>query len=172
MSDLGLYYKLSYGNENLNSKLPCISIKDMINRLTDNSSSNKVTVYFSHAELLTMIITAFGIMRDAEPLVADNYVKMKNRKFRSSKWSPFASSFAAVKYNCPSVYDGEKDSIKILMLLNQKPIDMPWCKNRTICTIEELQNKFNNSTMWDCPYDICGSNWTESSSSSASNEDC
>lgn len=159
LSDLELYYKLSYGNGQLNGKLPCVAIKDMLTSMEDDTTPNKVTAYFSHAELLTMIITALGAYQDEEPLMADNYERMKNRQFRTSNWVPYASNIAAVKYNCPA-YD-EPDSVKILMLQNQQPFAMSWCRDGSVCTLEEMQNMFYNSTMSQCPYGICGQQFAE-----------
>lgn len=159
LSDLELYYKLSYGNEELNGKLPCAAIKDMLTQMEDDMSPNKVTAYFSHAELLTMIVTALGAYRDVEPLTAHNYETMKDRQFRTSNWVPYASSIAAVKYNCPA--NDEPNSVKILMLLNQQPLALDWCRDGSVCTLKEMQNMFFNSTMNQCPYGICGEKFAE-----------
>lgn len=123
----------------------------MIKHMSDDHSARKVAVYFSHAELLLMIISALGAFEDAEPLLYSNYETMKHRQFRTSVLTPYASSIAAVRYDCPKTSEN-----KIVMLLNEKPFIMPWCKDGPICTLQELENYFLNSTMKNCPYGICG----------------
>lgn len=154
LGDLDLYYKLSYGNAHLNTKLPCASIQDILHFMEDENSPNKVTAYFSHAELLLLMLTAFGTHKDTEPLLANNYYQHQNRKFRTSQMVPYAGSFAAVKYECPNATDGERR--KILFLENQEPLKMNWCRDESVCTLAEFQKFFNNSPMRDCPHKICG----------------
>lgn len=151
-----------------------MAIDSMINHMMadDKNSTNKVTAYFTHAELLILMITAFGAYKDAEKLRADNYEQMKNRKFISSKLTPFASNIAAVRYRCSSEKPFEQDTIKILMLLNQEPFAIPWCRGGAICTVDELRNNFNNSTMRNCPYGICGDKFPLTSADSMMQNDC
>lgn len=169
LADLDLYLKLSYGNGDLNRKLPCASIQDMLHFMENESSPNKVTAYFSHAELILLMLTAFGTHNDAIPLLGTNYAQQQNRKFRSSKMVPYAANLAAIKYDCPTSHqiDGQR---KILFLLNQKPLHMKWCAEGSICTVTELRNFFDKSPMSNCPRNICGKNFAKLSV--ASNNGC
>jgi hypothetical protein len=54
--------------------------------------------YFSHSEALQMTLAQLGIARDREYLTHTNYNAMKNRKWMTSKISPFASNLAAVLF--------------------------------------------------------------------------
>lgn len=163
LADLDFYYKYSYGNP-LSSVLPCTLIKSM---LESTISPTKVTVNFAHAELLSLLITALGAKHDRKPLLAENFEEQHRRKFKVSKLVPFASNFAAVTYNCSlrrssssfsflSQSSNVEADTKILMLLNQEPIDVPWCVGGSICTINEMSQMFHNSGMRNCPYGICG----------------
>lgn len=135
----------------------------MVETMESPSSSNKVTAYFAHAELIAMILTALGAKNDPVQLLASNFEQQKDRQFRSSKLLPFASSFAAVKYSC-SANAGDtssSDSVvidepKIMLLLNHKPLDVPWCKDRSVCTLTEMWQMFKSSPMRSCPHGICG----------------
>lgn len=155
LGDLDLYYKLSYGNAPLNTKLPCAAIQDMLRFMENDSSPNKVTAYFSHAELLILLLTAFGTHNDTLPLMGTNYKQQQHRQFRSSQMVPYAANLAAVKYDCDNstTEDGKR---KILFLLNQRPLKMKWCGNRSVCTVAEFRKFFDDSPMRDCPYGICG----------------
>lgn len=146
------YYRDSYGFE-LSQKLPCMLIQDLIKQMDSPVSSHKVTAYFSHSTTLLMMLSALGAHHDSVPLLANNFKSNKNRKFRVSQISPYASSFAAVKYQCPT-YHGINE--KIVLLLNQKPVEMKWCKGEYVCTIAEFRKMFENSPMKHCPYSICG----------------
>lgn len=172
MADLDYYYKYSYGNE-LASVLPCTLIKSMLQALEHSDTrSGKVIVNFGHAKTLLLLITALGIKHDAERLLASNFEQQQSRQFRMSEFDSFAANFAAVKYNCSSlgnassssssISDSESSNVnngkaKVLMLLNQVPIEMPWCIAGSICTIDEISQMFYNSGMSNCPHDICGS---------------
>lgn len=164
LSDLDLYYRYSYGSE-ISPKLPCTVIKSMIDTMLLENSPNKVTAFFAHAELLLLIITALGAKYDRSPLLASNFEQQRNREFQSSKLVPYASTFSAVKFIC-SAESGTSSSgrldTKILLLLNQKPIKMPWCAGGYICTIAEMTNMFDRSVMRNCPNDICGERFAKS----------
>lgn len=154
LSDLHSYYKASYGFSPLAEKLPCAAVKDMYDTIHSVSGADnplKVTAYFTHSTMLLMLITAFGLKHDQLPLRGDNFDRQQNRQFKTSQLVPYASNLAAVKYGCDN---GRED--KVLFLLNQRPVSMPWCADGEICTINEIGNMFGNSTMHNCPCDICG----------------
>jgi multiple inositol-polyphosphate phosphatase/2,3-bisphosphoglycerate 3-phosphatase len=54
--------------------------------------------YFSHSVALQMTLAQLGIAKDHDHLTHANYNTMKNRKWRTSKISPFASNLAAVLF--------------------------------------------------------------------------
>lgn len=145
------YYKAFYGYKKMAEKLPCAVVKDMLDTMKSSSKNPKVTAYFTHSTMFLMIFVAFGNYQDEIPLMGDNYSDQRHRPFKTSKIAPYGASFGAVKYECSS---GEP--AKILFLHNQRPISMRWCKLGTICTINEIENYIENSTMNNCPCDICG----------------
>jgi multiple inositol-polyphosphate phosphatase/2,3-bisphosphoglycerate 3-phosphatase len=75
----------------------CAAVKDMLNNL-QKEENPKVVAYFAHSSAIQLFLTSLGYAKDADDLRADNYQQMKNRKFRTSVLSPFASNLAAVKY--------------------------------------------------------------------------
>ena len=54
--------------------------------------------YFTHSAALQMTLAQLGIARDHDHLTHTNYNVMKNRKWVTSKISPFASNLAAVLF--------------------------------------------------------------------------
>lgn len=143
----------------------------MLETMTSSNTSIKVSANFGHAKTMLLSLTALGAKRDAKQLLASNFEQQQNRKFKLSELDPFAANFAAVKYKCSSCNSVARNSSyytshssdsngdcesKVLMLLNGKPIDMPWCNGGSICTVDEISRMFQRSGMCNCPYDICG----------------
>ena len=96
LEDLKYYYKSGFGNE-LNSKVMCSAAQDML-KFLQTEHLPKVSAYFAHSSSIQLLLTALGYAKDNEPLRADNYHLMKNRKFKTSILSPLASNLAVVKY--------------------------------------------------------------------------
>lgn len=96
LEDLKYYYKSGFGSE-INSKIMCAAVKDMVKNL-QTEDNPKVIAYFSHAAAIQLFLTALGYGKDNDALRADNYNLMKYRKFKSSVLSPFAGNVAVVKY--------------------------------------------------------------------------
>lgn len=96
LEDLKYYYKSGYGSS-LNNNIMCGAVQDLMSNLKNNGTPN-VVAYFSHASAVQLMLTALGYAKDGESLRADNYDQMKNRKWRTSVISPFASNLAVVKY--------------------------------------------------------------------------
>jgi multiple inositol-polyphosphate phosphatase / 2,3-bisphosphoglycerate 3-phosphatase len=94
--DLKYYYKSGPGSE-LNSNIMCAAVKDMLTTLKRDDGP-KVVAYFSHASAIQLFLTSLGYAKEDEPLKADNYNRMKYRKFRTSVLSPLASNLAVIKY--------------------------------------------------------------------------
>ena len=54
--------------------------------------------YFSHSVTLQAMVSALGIWKDPEPLLASNFKTMAKRQWRTSLLAPFATNFIAVFY--------------------------------------------------------------------------
>jgi multiple inositol-polyphosphate phosphatase/2,3-bisphosphoglycerate 3-phosphatase len=53
-------------------------------------------LYFTHHEMILLVLTSLGFDKDSQPLTSKNYDTMANRQWRSSVISPFAANLAAV----------------------------------------------------------------------------
>lgn len=147
LSDLNDYYRNSYGSKSVTKHLSCLMVRNMIDTMSDPTTSNKVTALFTHSPSIFLLLTSLGVFEDNDPLLGNNFRQQLNRKFKGNKLSPFAANLAAVRYDCGS-------SDKVLFLLNQKPLKMKWCKNGSICTVKEIWNMYKASSMinnclWD-----------------------
>jgi multiple inositol-polyphosphate phosphatase/2,3-bisphosphoglycerate 3-phosphatase len=96
LEDLKYYVKGGFGGA-INSKVMCAAVQDML-RTLGSDTNPKVTAYFTHASAIQLFLTALKYGKDDAPLRADNFEQMRNRKFRTSNLSPFASNIAVVKY--------------------------------------------------------------------------
>jgi multiple inositol-polyphosphate phosphatase / 2,3-bisphosphoglycerate 3-phosphatase len=94
--DLKYYYKSGHGSE-LNKRMACATVNDMLTQLEYNVGP-KTVAYFTHSSELQLFLVALGAVKDNEPLRADNYNRLRNRFWRTSAIAPFAANVAAIKY--------------------------------------------------------------------------
>lgn len=144
--DIKYYYEAGYGHD-LNTKVGCATITDMLKHMESKAQPNAVA-YFAHSSTVQLMLTALGAAKDQNPLRADNYQQMNRRKWRSSELAPFASNLAVIKYDCPS--DVERN--KIMFFLNQKPLDFAWC-NVGLCNWSEVQRMYSSYS--NCAQTFC-----------------
>lgn len=96
LEDLHFFYKASYGNK-VNSRIMCAEVKAM-KEMLQGETGQKVSVYFTDESAILNFLTTLHYAKDKTHLTADNYVKMKERNFKTSSLTPFTSSLAVVKY--------------------------------------------------------------------------
>lgn len=139
--DLSGYYEFGYGSE-MNRMIQCSTLRDMISHLESNVDP-RVTVYFGHSSALLLHLTALGVNEDGTKLTAKNFNKMYERKWSTSKMSPFAGNLAVVRY--------DNDNVKFF--LNEELIEFNWCTNG-VCNLNQVKNQykqFNNCEQKSCP---------------------
>lgn len=141
--DLRDYYKDGYGSQ-INEALACESVQDLYKHLKSNEKPNFVA-YFSHSATLRFLLTAIGFAKDLESLRANNFDRMESRQWRMTKLTPFAANIAFVKYFCPN--EIEREQVKIF--LNEKPIELSWCKN-VACSLTDFIKKFGKNLKNNC----------------------
>lgn len=146
--DLKYYYASSYGRS-INSNMQCEAVADMLKHL-ESRDLPKVVAYFTHATAIQLFLTALGAAKDSDALRADNYYSMSRRNWRSSVLSPFASNFAAIKYECPE----ENERQKVMFFLNEKPLDFSWCKVG-LCSWSDVRDMFKRYSHGDCASTYC-----------------
>lgn len=147
--DLKYYYGLGYGSE-VNSKLSCSAIQDMLKHL-DSKESPEVVAYFTHNKAIELILTGLGAAKDRQALRADNYAEMKRRAWQTSQIGPFASNLAAIKYECSEDFEQNK----IMFFLNEKPLEFNWC-NVGLCDYSKVKEQYKEFIEADCSKSFCG----------------
>lgn len=148
--DLRKYYESGYGIKS-NVRLLCGLVNDMLKHLANNDQP-KAVVYFTHSSSLLLLLATFGVFKDKNPLRADNYYSMSNRKWRLSNIAPLISNMAVVKYNCPN--DIEQEKVKFF--LNEEPLEFDWCQ-MGLCDWKDVKEQYKEYSQVDCNEFYCNS---------------
>lgn len=146
--DLKTYYKTGHGVE-INSRVACYTVADMLSHLITDEPLPKVIAYFAHASTIQLFLTALGVGKDNDKLKANNFDNMQGREWRSSEISPFASNLAVVRYgNCT---DGVQ---KVKFFLNEKPLTFDWCtESDDSCKLNQVLDQYQS--FQDCANYYC-----------------
>lgn len=154
--DIFYYYKSGYGAD-INLRLGCPLVKDMIERfskLEDSTSSNPSGIfYFAHGAQLNMLSSRLGFNKDSQPLTHENYNVMTKRKFRSSLILPFTANIMAVFYKCTL---GEEN--QVMFYQNERVVDYEGCLVG-LCSWKYIKAKFADIIKSEnCNVDFCKAN--------------
>lgn len=157
--DLYYYYTTGYGSD-INMKLGCPLVRDMIERFSKLEETTQGQpsgiFYFTHEKQISMLSSRLGFNRDLKPPTHDNYNEMEKRKFRSSFILPFASNIMAVFYKCIS---GEEN--QIMFYQNEKVVNYEEC-NVGLCSWKYIKAKFADIVKPEnCNTDFCTINKNE-----------
>lgn len=154
--DMKYYYQSGPGGK-YNKNIHCYTVSDMINHMKSNDGP-KVVAYFSHASAIQLFLTSLGLFSDTEALRADNYEKMKERKWRTSLISPFAANAAIVKYKCDKNSSIETED-KIKLYLNERAIELDQCDSPSDgCRLSEISKIFSYFEQNNCEKIYCDKN--------------
>ncbi len=153
LNDLKGYWIKSYGNEDTNSKMSFLIIKDLFEKMEHHIKSNlkkpNVFLRFGHAENIFPLITALNLFKDEHPLTADLYEKHSKRQFKSAYITPFGSNLAFVLNKCKSLERAD-DEFVVSLYLNELPINMIRAgdlacsiRNNSVCGYDDLKRQLN-----------------------------
>ncbi|KAG0410834.1 hypothetical protein HPB47_012038 [Ixodes persulcatus] len=148
-SDLDDYYKDGYGQER-NSAQACGVIREFVSRIRRRHGL-RASLYFSHAEALKKLMTRLGIHKDHEPLTADVYCDVREkREWRSSYYSPFTANLGRHPY-------------KVVTFLNEKVVRIDGCPH-DFCPLTDFLNTTAVVRSRRCDHKkICDPDWDPSS---------
>ncbi|KAJ4443227.1 hypothetical protein ANN_04895 [Periplaneta americana] len=152
--DLEYYYHAGYGND-INIKLGCTTVRDMINhfsQLEDRNHRDNIQpagiFYFTHSSAIQMTLAQLGIAKDSEHLTHSNYNSMRNRKWKTSDIAPFASNLAAVFFKCEM-----EEMHRVIFYLGEHLVRYEGC-NVGLCSWSYIKDKFANVAS-QCNLDFC-----------------
>lgn len=160
--DLRKYYESGPGLEG-NLRLLCELMNDMLGHLGNNEQPKAVT-YLTHSSSYLLLLASLRAFTDSEPLRADNYYRLTDRKWRLSKIARLASNFAAVKYDCPNEVE-EVERSKIKFFVNEEPLEFEGC-DEGICNWETVKERYRIYSEVNCDEYYCSKSDEGTSSSS------
>lgn len=146
--DLRKYYESGHGRE-ANGRFLCELMNDMLGHLGNNEQP-KAVVFLSHSSSYLLLLSSLGAFKDSQPLLADNYEELDDRKWRLSRIARLASNFAAVKYYCPD----EEEKRKIGFFINEEPLELDGC-NKGMCDWGAVKERYKVYSEVDCEEYYC-----------------
>ncbi|XP_050297794.1 multiple inositol polyphosphate phosphatase 1 [Anthonomus grandis grandis] len=156
MEDLRYYWQDGYGYD-LSYKQACPAFGDMIAHFDNISDYPKATLYFTHSGTLLKMLAHLGLYKDAEPLTADKYDAMSERKWKTSLIDSFGTNLAFVLYDCDTTK-------KVLTLHQENIVRLPCCPDQDLCDYKQITDHYNRSIQ-SCDFvEMCDSSATGSDS--------
>ncbi|KFM71744.1 Multiple inositol polyphosphate phosphatase 1, partial [Stegodyphus mimosarum] len=133
--DLDDYYKDAYGNE-INHQQACPAVEYIVNLLktSENSTSSKAVLHFTHAGGIKKVYSAFGLFHDEKPLTASGYCTQSNRKWQSSKIAPFNTNIVFILYQCTN-------DLKVVAFHNERMVKLGGCSD-TLCPLHDFYEHY------------------------------
>lgn len=93
------FYRTGYGHKT-HAKLGCVPIKDLVKKFSEHVNTGNVAssghIYHSHDTLLNQVVAFFGLHRDGVKMGETTFDQLRDRQWRVTKFSPFASNLHAV----------------------------------------------------------------------------
>ncbi|PSN38479.1 Multiple inositol polyphosphate phosphatase 1 [Blattella germanica] len=135
----------------LNKKMGCPPVKDFLDRFSKIESGEEQpagVLYFSHASMLQLVLNPLQIAKDEEKLKHSNFEEMKDRKWRTSQITPFATNLAVVFFKCDA-----DEQYKVQFYLGEHLLNLDGC-NQGVCDWSYIKDKYG-SISEDCNLDWC-----------------
>eukprot|EP01128_Nolandella_sp_AFSM9_P011998 TRINITY_DN8879_c0_g1_i1.p1 TRINITY_DN8879_c0_g1~~TRINITY_DN8879_c0_g1_i1.p1 ORF type:complete len:507 (-),score=109.19 TRINITY_DN8879_c0_g1_i1:192-1712(-) len=149
IDDLESYYQKGYGLA-INYGIACPLLKE----LTDNVygfhkgsadlPNQLVKLNFAHAETIMPLIALLGLHNDAPGVMRWNSTQsvIRNRKWKTSQFSPFAGNIAFLLYRCGSDF-------QVRVLVNEVEVKLPKCDS-VMCPLGQFLEEYGSSK---CEFD-------------------
>lgn len=117
----------------------CPALRDVF-QFFKSASAQKATLYFSHSGSILKLLARLGIAKDATPLTHDSFeLHRDNRAWRAGRIDAFASNIGFILYEC------EKDGPRVLIMHQERIIQIPGCPENSPCPISVLEELFSDS---------------------------
>merc|ERR1711902_44607 len=125
-------------------------IDEHISGMVSNSS---VILNFGHSSGLKPILTALGMFKDEDPLLASDWPDKKDHKWHMATIAGFANNIGFLQLQCE---EGQEN--KIMLLHNEKPVENP-ARGELVCSVEDFKDayqeiaalSFEEECAWDIP---------------------
>ncbi|KAH8555770.1 histidine phosphatase superfamily [Umbelopsis sp. PMI_123] len=141
--DLEHYYKFSYGYE-INQWVATDLMK-MLMQMLESNKAPKMTFQFGHSQTILFFQTFLNLNKDKDILRASTPIgAIRQRKFRTSKLSPFAANIAFELHDCSGTQ-------YIRTLFSEREIILPCCE-LAMCPFDQFKSWINEKIAHD--YDM------------------
>lgn len=92
--------------------------------------------------------TAFGLFKDSNTLLANNFESHKSRLFRVSSACPFSANLGTALYKC-----GVSGNFVVKMFVNEEEVNIPACGSK-VCLYQDFKQAYK--LLGDCDFQkIC-----------------
>ena len=134
------YYWIDGPGHNINSEPACVLIKDVLETFTNISNGSlklNGTFYFTHSGTILKLLAHLNLFTDTEPLTSENFHKMEDRKWRTSKIGPFGANVAFVLQQCA------ESGFNVGLFVNENLTLLPGCDSMW-CPLSKFIENFHN----------------------------
>uniref|UniRef100_A0A8C5JH12 Multiple inositol polyphosphate phosphatase 1 n=1 Tax=Junco hyemalis TaxID=40217 RepID=A0A8C5JH12_JUNHY len=104
--------------------------------------SSPLIVQVGHAETLQPLLALMGYFKDKEPLLATNFARQEQRKFRSGRIVPYAANLVFVLYHCEHA-NASQHEYQVQLLLNERLLPFLH-SNETTSTYTDLKDYYKD----------------------------
>ncbi|KAI8579607.1 hypothetical protein K450DRAFT_241804 [Umbelopsis ramanniana AG] len=129
--DLEHYYKFSYGHEI--NRWVATDLMSMLMRRLESNEPPKMSFQFGHSQTILFLQTFLNLNQDSDILRADTPIDMiHERKFRTSKVSPFAANIGLELHDCSGTR-------YIRALLSEQEVILKGCEE-AMCPLDQFKS--------------------------------
>ena len=154
--DLKYYYN-DGAAYNITAEMTQPLFSDIFNKIKEVKSSQEANVSilnFAHSETLQPFMTALGLYRDQEDLLASDWgTPREEHKWQVSRIASFATNIGLVVFECGVEGNGNEESSeeslpkasewKIILFHQETPIIQPACGAK-ICSLDEFVERYRH----------------------------
>jgi len=144
------YYWIDGPGHEISYAPSCVLLQNIFHNFrnaTQGLPEEKGIFYFTHSGTLLKLLAYLGTHQDSQHLTSDNYLQMRNRKWRTSNIGPFASNVYFLLRNCSGAYS-------VCLFVNEKQERIPGCKSKC-CSWEDFTHIFQSKVEACDPNSLC-----------------
>ncbi|XP_076103925.1 multiple inositol polyphosphate phosphatase 1-like [Mytilus galloprovincialis] len=149
--DLSHFWQRGFGYP-INWQMSCPFTSHIFKRFDDiiayKNETTVADIQFAHSYTLLPVYTAFGLFKDSNTLLANNFESHKSRLFRVSSACPFSANLGTALYKC-----GVSGNFVVKMFVNEEEVNIPACGSK-VCLYQDFKQAYK--LLGDCDFQkIC-----------------
>lgn len=95
--DLGYYYEAGYGFS-MNKNILCEAMQNLLLFLKNDGDEAPARILVTHSTSMQLLLVSLGLYEDDVALTRYNFAEQRDRLWRTSQQTAFASNLAVVRY--------------------------------------------------------------------------